>query len=121
MADVKLVKLIKLLADRTNQGSLQWGQTEEKGVFQTSFPNSSVRIESITDKIPDGGDVTYIGLSVYNSEGDLVESINSFDTSNLGGRTGMDLMDKLYEAARRKAMGVDKVLDQTISYLEKKN
>lgn len=112
MKDQRLVKLIKQLRKKTKEGKIAWESTLEGGVFQASFPGSSVHL------FRRGADIV---LEIYNDEGIVVEDIadteiNDENFPEDGG--SYPAMSDLYSLARRRAMGVDETIDNLLAELE---
>lgn len=108
----KIAKLVRKLHEKTIDGKLEWEQTDKRGVFQTSFPDYTIRISM---QLEESGEYYYV--SIYDSQGILVEQVNDV---GLEGDIpdSFKLMKEMYEFARRKALGVDKALDDILSQLE---
>ena len=112
----KLWEFIQKLAAKSDTGNVSWERTAEDGIYQVSFPNFTVR----TFYRGGGGDPDYI-VQILNEDGSIVEETSDAqltqmaDTSIVG---AFSLMRKLYEAARRKAMGVDNALDALLEALD---
>jgi O-succinylbenzoate synthase len=109
----KIAKLVVSLHQKTIDGKLNWEQTDKRGIFQLSLPNYAIRfwMRSKGEQAAD-----YI-ISIYDSEGNLVEQASDVDLKNDLSKS-YEIMKGMYELARRKAMGVDKALDDIISQLE---
>lgn len=114
MAD-KLHTFVRTLKARTEEGKINWQPTVEEAVYQAAFPNYLVKIwmrQSVHDH--QGEDIC---IAILNKDGTVIEE---FDDITLGG-TGFDrpfpLMELLYRLARRRAMGLDKALDEILTAL----
>lgn len=113
MNNPKLEKLVRTLAEKTRLGELAWDESERSGVFQLPFSNSTVRIFTRESRAH-RGDVEYV-VAILNSLGAEVEEISD---ETLGVEWAFSIMKDLYEAARRKAMGVDVAIDSILDDLE---
>lgn len=113
MSDQRLLKLVSLLAQRTQANELLWEESEIPNAFSVSFTNGTARVE-VRDSRAHRGDQEYV-LKVLNSNGDEVERLSdeSLDLDN-----SYAVMKGIYEGARRKAMGVDVAIDSMIDDLE---
>ena len=114
MSYEKIAKILEKLNEKTTQGKIQWEQTNIPDIFQTSFPEYSVRILRQTDEYEYGD---YI-LQLYNSEGILLETANDVDIKTVLEESNQ-IMRNLYETARRIALKVDESLDSIIAELDK--
>lgn len=113
MSNPKLVKLVQLLADKTDRDELAWDESEKNGVFQLPFSNSTVRI-SARESRNHRGDTEYV-IVILNAQGSEVEEVSD-ETLPLEG--SFVIMKDLYEKARRKAMGVDRAIDSILDDLD---
>jgi hypothetical protein len=97
MADPKLAALIQKLLDKT--GQIEWEATAKADVYQSAFPDYSVRI------FERDGDII---VQIYDSMNRLIEGVSHEDFREPDGINLMyGPMSRLLEAARRKAMKVD--------------
>jgi hypothetical protein len=108
----KLFKLVEMLYERTKSNAVQW-QRADRGVFTVSFPNYSIDIS---------GDEWVIVLRIYNSEGEIIETISSDElqqgVDTLNADYGMK-MRELHKLARRSALRSDEAIDDLISVLQR--
>ena len=107
--------LVRKLIDRTNLGKLSWETTAEHGTYQASFPNHAVRL--FTRRTLDGADVDYV-LTLHGEDGEMVDEITDIDLRDSGFENAYKQMGHLYNEARRKAMGVDNIIDGLLSELQ---
>jgi len=110
MSYSKLNKIVKKLSEKTEAEKIEWEPTALEGVFQTAFSDYTIRLGTSTVR---GG----VEIYIYNYAGELMESANcdallSFDNNIY------ETMSKMYGAARRQALGVDKALDDILTALE---
>lgn len=119
MALDKLLVLFKRLTTASSSGKINWQRGSESSVFVSSFPNYSVSIEEeqYFDEEIGEPSVTY-KLSILDQLGDIVEVVHPGTLVSLGERDAYQQLQTLHESARRKAMGVDKAIDEIISILE---
>lgn len=114
MSESKNAALIQRLHARTKEGKILWERTIDEGVFRATVGATSVSL--VPDKTPDGWgnyvDTTL--LRIFNDEGSVIEEISS---DSVGKREFADLLQELYELARRQAMGVDQILDKLLDQL----
>lgn len=114
MSHEKIAQMIVVLKDRTDAGVISWTETEESGVFQTSFSNYSVRI--FRDVNPFEQAETDFVLQIINDLGDVVEQVRDTDLTPWFQKPFVFMRD-LYESARRRAMGVDDAIDEIMRAL----
>ena len=115
MSYPRMVYLVQKLYRRTDDGSVQWEETESEGVFQAPFPEYTV---CLSMQLPDGnapGSEDYV-LSIFDARGVEIEEISDVDLAE-DLADSYEVMKHLYRAARRKAMGVDQALDSILSSL----
>lgn len=114
----KMISLIKNLKQKTENKIILWTETEDEGIYQTAFPNFTVRLSKITSLDPKNQSEDY-WIGIYNLEGRLIEKLSNKEI--FSGYTIYDsertLMKDLYALAHRCAMGVDDALDEIINEL----
>lgn len=112
MSYPKIAKLIDVLVTQTENGSLQWAQTEASDMFQASFPRYSVRLYT-----QQAGpiDVDYV-LQILNELGEIVEEVSDPALKEVM-ENPYKVMRRLHDAARRSAMGVESALDEILDFL----
>ncbi len=115
MSYPQMVYLVQKLYRRTGDGGVEWEETEIEGVFQTAFPEYTIRLSTET---PDGhvrASEDYV-LTIFNSRGLKIEEVSDVDLAE-DLVESYEVMKHLYGAARRKAMGVEQALDSLLSAL----
>jgi hypothetical protein len=115
----RMVSLATSLLDRTRAGSIAWTATDDERRFLFSGTNTSVSITSFVDE--DDDNIT--SLSLLNSRGTIVESLDSdFEPRAPGSgyppKSWNKVLDDLYHAARRSALNVDAMLDDLFAELD---
>ncbi len=113
----KIHVLVQRLIDRTEQGKVAWEITPDHGTYQASFPNYSVRILTRTQYASYGPSTDFV-LTIHDEGGEMVDEITDIGLKESGFEDAYKRMEHLYNEARRKAMGVDKVIDDLLSDLE---
>jgi hypothetical protein len=114
MAQSKIVRLVISLAEKTDRNELQWEPTAEEEVFQVSFPHYSVQIrlvENFASATPDG-----VLIVIRNKEGLVIDQVSDVDLQKEWSEA-YSVMSGIYGKARRKALGVDKALDELLKEL----
>lgn len=121
MSYPKLWKVVETIKRKTDNGTLKWSQTETSGVFQVAFPSYAVRVSKKENSSSSIGSIVlgkdYHIFSVYNDEGDLVESATTYQLMKINDDAPSTLSG-LYETARRQAMGVEDALDSILDDLD---
>jgi hypothetical protein len=110
MADDKVVRLVRLLVERTKAGEIRWEETPTMNTFQCSVSNYSVLISQRSFVDISGMVQT---LTVCNEEGKIIEEVDGEELRSEGVQ-----LRELFELARRNAMGVEKALDEMLHLLE---
>jgi hypothetical protein len=100
MADDKIVRLVRLLFEKTKAGEIGWEETSNLNIFQCSVSNYSILISRQT-------------LTVCDEEGKIIEEVDGLAPLQEGVR-----LSELFELARRQAMGVERALDEILLLLE---
>lgn len=106
MAYDKLIRLARLIYEKTKNGEIKWEATPDEGTFQASLASYSI----LVTRAPDGEPT----LQICNEQGQVMEELTWSDAVNADFRE----MVELFELARRIAMGVEKALDELIGTLE---
>src|SRR5574337_1745514 len=122
MLEDKFVLLVKLLYDGTVKGNVQWEKTIKKGVYQTSFPESSIEISKMERDeflMPSVLSSVYYVLWIYNKDNVLIEEVTSGSLSlKLGeGQSAFAMMEEIYLRARRMAERVEDTVDAILEQL----
>ncbi|WP_157958826.1 hypothetical protein [Salinicola sp. RZ23] len=131
MSDEKIKAIVDSLVGKTESGLVAWkevGGTLKSNSFKVSFPKSTVIIEDISTDNMFGVAIARAAMpsyrvSVLNWKGEEVDGAK--DTELNGAPQGLNLkpneytdkLAKLFEMARRQAMGVDDTLDDILKEL----
>ena len=120
MAYQKLAVLTYNLHIRTEDGTINWEETAIDGVYQASLANYTVTISLQESRTAEGNDVK---ISIINNEGSEVESFLDIDLEE-GWFQQIDvyeapynIMNNIYEVARRTALGSEKAINDILSEL----
>jgi|SRR5580658_4139842 hypothetical protein len=109
------ISLVEKLADRTARGKIIWEEHPRKGTFQTPFGEYVVTIEEI--ELQDEPGLIVIEVTVYNADGIALERFTDTTISS-GEKNYYETMTKLYESARRNALGTDKAMKEILMRLD---
>jgi hypothetical protein len=118
MSLAKQAGMVKKLSDLTDSGVIEWKPSVNEGTFQVSFRDNTLRITTRgAQEQPD------VVINLINHNGEIVESFNDIDLNDSDQPTGSTkswygIMRELFENARRKALGADRVLDEIIADLD---
>lgn len=107
----RLIELCQQLAAATGQGRVEWA-AEEDTAFVTTFSAAALAIKS-RDR---DGDAPY-ELDISTPEGTKVETLVSEWTEREEPADWNMALYELYRAARRQALGVDRILDALLAEL----
>ena len=116
----KMKEVINQLHRRTMDDDLPWEETEDEAVYQTAFPNYSIRVSERPPKESQAEGMDY-WVSIYNAYGKLVDEVSDPDMREDYENDDInpfDLMRELYDNARRTAMGVQVALSEILERLE---
>jgi hypothetical protein len=109
-SEEKFFAILKRLHAKTKAGQTEWEETPSTGVFQTSFPNYTIKLWA------DGNDYY---ISILDGLGATLESYSDAAlTTAFPGGNAFPIMRELYAMARRRALGVDAALDSLLRELE---
>jgi hypothetical protein len=115
-------RIVQLLFEKTQAGELDWKPTVEDNAFQVSFRNYTLILrEQPSDEAPDTSD--YV-VSLLNETGDLADTFSDVGLQQeFGGSITpssmrpYQLMARMFQLARRKATGADKIIDAILEEL----
>src|SRR5580658_1324818 len=113
------ISLVEKLADRTARGKIIWEEHPRKGTFQTPFGEYVVTIEEIElhSVTFDEPGLIVTEVTVYNADGTALERFTDRTISS-GEKNYYETMTKLYESARRNALGTDKAMKEILMRLD---
>ena len=118
MKEEKLVDLVRKIDAKTDSGELSWEKTVSDEEFQANLSNSLLRIRR---EYTGSTDPDFV-LTVLDKNGTELESIsdaylNRFWRRDIVPDTAFAVMQRIFKAARRKALGVDKAIEGILSEL----
>lgn len=124
MAYGKEMRLIRRLADLTEEGRIDWQASIHEGTFQVSFRDNTLRIATKpTESFGEPEDAVDVEVQLLNESGTLVEKFTDFDLQHDHENEEESgywykLLLKLYESAQKRALGASKVLDEILAELD---
>ena len=107
----RLVELSKRLRAATDEGQLEW-TAEDDTSFVWTGSNGAVGVRS-----RDGDGEEPFELDVFSPARQKVETLGSEWTEDERPAPWNDALTRLYRAARRKALGVDRILEDLLGEL----
>jgi hypothetical protein len=121
MISPKTIQLIYKLQSLTMQDLLCWKETVNDGVFQIAYPNFSVQIRKTDSEVYYNGDII---IQIFNENATLMEEISIKDIEIYGNFSyseinAAEFMHAFYQKTRSQALGVEKVINDIISELDK--
>ena len=114
MEENKLITLVERLSSKSMKGELDWEQTDKEDEFQLSLPKYTIRIFSKPSSEA-FADID-IFIAIYNGDGTLIEQTVDYELKD-SINSSYQVFKGIYNNARRKAMGVDKALDDILNSL----
>lgn len=107
----QLVELSSRLRVATDSGELEW-TAEDDTTFLWTGSSGAVSVRS-----RDGDGEEPFELDVFSAARQKVETLSSEWTADEQPAPWNDVLARLYRAARRKALGVDRILDDLLAEL----
>jgi hypothetical protein len=119
MSDDRLIKMLYLLKERTENKKISWEETVNENIYQSAFPKYTIQIGYYSNTDSFSKRVDYF-IRILDEDNKVIEDAKDDD---LKGELDnpFEIMESLYRSARRQAMGVDKALDNILSELENNN
>lgn len=103
--------VLQSLVAGTRAGAIDWEQQDSSQTFRVSLPGSTIvlRRYRTVGSSPDHG----VRVQLLNDEGELVDSFEVLENQDEGER-----VIGLFESARRKALGIDVLLNRVASEVQ---
>jgi hypothetical protein len=121
MISPKLRFLILALKDQSVEGAVEWAEGPQEETYIASFPSWSVTVSRQKEKARWREEtVEYTQFKVFNAEGKVLDEVDD----RLRDRTSAESVElanaikEIYDQARRKALRVDKAIDDIMSLLK---
>lgn len=116
----KAATIIDRLYDRTSVGKINWMESPDKNSFYTNIGDHTIQI--MQDYDPEG-DYTYYKVELRRDDGALIDEIHAGFIYDIIPKSDPSLkfgqiLENIYESARRYALGVDKAYDDILSHLK---
>jgi hypothetical protein len=109
--DSKLIVLMRKILTGTKAEILDWEPSEDPNILAVKFADHTVSIERLpeTEKDPES-----FALSITNSDGLVIQELDSYWAS----KNGFADMKDIFDRARRHAVDVNGALDDLIRELD---
>jgi len=118
----RLQALIERIGEMSRNDTVPWTETSVEAAFQASVNQYTVTIEKEYLGQNWGEDVYGHVFRIHDSEGKLLDEVRARDfpenTWFQGHERPEDVLRDLYDRARRKALRVDKQLDDLLASLD---
>ena len=112
----KLAALIKRLDDKTSLDELEWTEPF-RDVFETKIGSKAVRVSADYSEYDPEQDPDYYFV-IADKKGETIDVASDGDLSEVL-QSSFKTMQSLYRGARRRARGVDGLLDELNAELDK--
>ncbi len=110
----RMVELAERVLQRTLDNEIRWVETDREEQYLYPASNSGVTIERFEDQF----DGELFQMTLLNASGKSVQELSSGTVSveqNVREPAPWNsTLERLYDAARREALGIDNLLDQTL-------
>lgn len=114
MAD-KVRLFVEKLAERTEEGKVNWERTLDEHTYQVAFPDYTVHVSSRPNPNPLEPDD--FAVEIKDEDGLVIEEVTA-SLLRTGPRDNIfDRLETLFRSARRKALGVDKAVNSLLEAL----
>lgn len=104
--------IIDRLSERTLSGQTNWNQSSGSNGFRLSMQTGTINIDKWYD---DRENAWVIQLKIFNDRGDIIEDIETLQSSN---KPDYEYMDSFYAIVRRKYLKVDETLKGFLDELD---
>jgi hypothetical protein len=117
MATKAQARMIDKLYQKAEHGGIVWKKSFDDGSFQVSFSKYIVKIALIPRRGQDEPDIL---ITIFDSGGEVVDTFTDIDLTVMedSGEIFYPKMLRLYEIARRSALGSDAAIDSILSDLD---
>jgi hypothetical protein len=117
MSNEKMVALLKKLDEKTGRGEIDWEETSDPNCYRVVFTDYIVRIRKVTVEDSWGNLVRdYFTIEIVDDQGRIIDEAENKELEQFL-ENPYEVFKELYVAARRKALGADKALDEILSKL----
>src|SRR5712691_66169 len=112
MSDDRLIKMIHLLKQRTDDRKISWEETINENIYQSAFPKYTIQIGYYPND-SFSKNIDYF-IRILDEDNKVIEDAKDDDLKDEL-ENSFEIMGTLYRSVRRQAMGVDKALDSILS------
>lgn len=113
MSSEKMARLVDTLIVNTELGKIQWTDSSlEENAFEFSNTESTITVSLFNQGNRNEGVI----LKIYNDEGKEVDSVSDDELNDFILQPYYN-MKKLFDVARRQALGVENILDSLLGTL----
>lgn len=111
----RLSTLVRLLDEKTQAGVVFWEKTGEDGIYEAVFDAFNLKIYKRLNPVDyKAQEDIYIGI--YDQVGTLLDEVTDLEIeSSLS--DAYERMARIYQLARRRALGVDRAIENIIAQL----
>ncbi|MCE7030112.1 hypothetical protein [Jiella avicenniae] len=108
-------RLAALLKNKTEDGSLSWSLAGDQSVLQSNISGYTLQLSE-----SDGDRGSIYTVDIFNKDGDIIDSFNDedIDKDDLYAQNFYGMMRETFHAAKRKASGADRALDEILKSLD---
>jgi hypothetical protein len=114
-----MVELAERLLQRTLDNGIRWIDTDHDDQYLYPASTSGVTIERLEDQY----EGTTFQLTLLNADGKAVQELSTESVASATGdaepASWNAILERLFDAARREALGIDNLLDKTLQDVEK--
>ncbi|PSK67453.1 hypothetical protein B0E53_00572 [Micromonospora sp. MH33] len=111
----RMVSLAEKLLQRTLDSGIRWIETDRDDQYLYPASNSGVTIERHEDRF----EGLYYQLTLLNADGKAVQELSTASGDSEGERASWNTtLERLFDAARREALGIDSLIDDTLRDVE---
>jgi len=116
MADSKQFKLVNRLVDLTNKGEINWTPAGDDQTFVATLGQYGVVISRDSAWSESG-----VMLRLLDSEGESIDEIRAKDFTDIAEQVfAAESLQELFNGARRRAKGADKIIEGILAELDKR-
>ncbi|CAL2094681.1 hypothetical protein [Tenacibaculum sp. 190524A05c] len=104
----KIENLLHKIIEATNKNRISWQRIEKASFsFKAKITDNTVYVHG------GSGGMVFFSFIIFNSNGDEIGKLSSFDFTESDNE-----IEKLYNLARKNALGIDESLDEMNDFLD---